>query len=166
MIQDGDITVDVWAGNLRVPEEANALAKEIHGISCELIDLRTICPWDTEVGLVGSRVAPTTGGFGAERCFLSLEASTARVCSYDAPSSLVFEEYYLVDVKEQNPRSDSLVPNGPLKMHQESKSGRPHRKYNGAIMGSFGVNKPLRNRTGTYMVLSYRGLKYAPPDFP
>mmetsp|Transcript_33125 Transcript_33125/g.67755 ORF Transcript_33125/g.67755 Transcript_33125/m.67755 type:complete len:94 (+) Transcript_33125:1134-1415(+) len=93
MIQDGDITVDVWAGNLRVPEEANALAKEIHGISCELIDLRTICPWDTEVGLVGSRVAPTTGGFGAERCFLSLEASTARVCSYDAPSSLVFEEY-------------------------------------------------------------------------
>jgi 2-oxoisovalerate dehydrogenase E1 component beta subunit len=59
------------------------------GISCELIDLRTILPWDAAtVGasvqktgrLVVSHEAPRTGGFAAEiaadmqeRCFLHLQ---------------------------------------------------------------------------------------------
>jgi 2-oxoisovalerate dehydrogenase E1 component beta subunit len=65
------------------------------GISCEVVDLCTLLPWD--VGTVTASVAktgrllvsheaPVTGGFGAElatevtqRCFLHMEAPPARV---------------------------------------------------------------------------------------
>jgi len=52
------------------------MAEEI-GISCEIIDLRTIAPWDKETVLasikktgkcVVSHEAPHTCGFGAEIC--------------------------------------------------------------------------------------------------
>jgi 2-oxoisovalerate dehydrogenase E1 component beta subunit len=94
MVPGTDVTVVGWGGQLRVLEEAVAMAKEKHGISCELIDLRTIYPWDVDTieasvrktgRLVVSHEAPKTGGFGAEivaemteRCFLSLEAPIAR----------------------------------------------------------------------------------------
>eukprot|EP00953_Heterococcus_sp_UTEX-ZZ885_P025480 13857-Heterococcus_DN1.PRE.2 len=83
------------------------------GISCELIDLRTILPWDAAtVGasvkktgrLVVSHEAPRTGGFAAEvaadmqeRCFLHLQAPVQRVCGYDTPFPLVFEKCYVPD---------------------------------------------------------------------
>ncbi|KAJ8770108.1 hypothetical protein K2173_011203 [Erythroxylum novogranatense] len=74
---------------------------EKEGISCELIDLKTLIPWDKETveasvkktgRLLVSHEAPVTGGFGAEisasiveRCFLRLEAPVARVCGLDTP---------------------------------------------------------------------------------
>eukprot|EP00268_Persea_americana_P036294 TRINITY_DN35760_c0_g1_i2.p1 TRINITY_DN35760_c0_g1~~TRINITY_DN35760_c0_g1_i2.p1 ORF type:complete len:311 (-),score=57.05 TRINITY_DN35760_c0_g1_i2:398-1330(-) len=81
------------------------------GISCELIDLRTLVPWDKETvessvrktgRLLVSHEAPVTGGFGAEisasiveRCFLRLEAPVARICGLDTPFPLVFEPFYM-----------------------------------------------------------------------
>ena len=84
-----------------------------YGHMCELIDLRTIVPWDAHTiaesvkktgRCVVSHEAPRTGGFAAEvaaeiqqRCFLSLEAPVQRVCGYDTPFPLVFEKVYLPD---------------------------------------------------------------------
>lgn len=83
------------------------------GISCELIDLKTLLPWDVDIvansvlktgKLVVSHEAPLTSGFAAEisstiqeNCFLSLEAPVQRVCGYDTPFPLVFEKYYVPD---------------------------------------------------------------------
>ena len=77
-----------------VLRKAVAMAAEL-GISCELIDLRTILPWDVDAvcesvnktgRLIVSHEAPITAGFAAEitatvqsECFLSLEAPISRV---------------------------------------------------------------------------------------
>jgi 2-oxoisovalerate dehydrogenase E1 component beta subunit len=82
-------------------------------ISCELIDLRSILPWDVEAiensvnktgRLIISHEAPLTGGFAAEiastiqeKCFLHLEAPIQRLCGYDTPFPMVFEKLYLPD---------------------------------------------------------------------
>ena len=93
-------------------EKACDLA-ESKGISCELIDLKTLSPWDRDIvtesvmktgRLIISHEAPLTGGFAAEiattvaeECFLSLEAPVMRVCGQDTPFPLVFEKYYVPD---------------------------------------------------------------------
>ena len=112
MRQGTDVTVVGWGGQLRVLEKACDLAEQ-NGISCELIDLKTLAPWDVEIvtesvmktgKLVVSHEAPLTGGFAAEisstiqeECFLSLEAPVQRVCGADTPFPLVFEKYYVPD---------------------------------------------------------------------
>jgi 2-oxoisovalerate dehydrogenase E1 component beta subunit len=79
---------------------AEAAAAET-GIDAEVIDLRTLLPYDletivTSVGKTGRCVivheATLTGGYGAElaalvqeRCFYSLEAPIARVTGWDTP---------------------------------------------------------------------------------
>jgi 2-oxoisovalerate dehydrogenase E1 component beta subunit len=108
-----DVTVVGWGGQLRVLEKACDMARDEYGISCELIDLQTILPWDTETvaqsvlktgKLVVSHEAPVTCGFGAEVvakmqevCFWNLQAPIRRVCGYDTPFPLVFEKYYIPD---------------------------------------------------------------------
>jgi 2-oxoisovalerate dehydrogenase E1 component beta subunit len=90
-----------------------ALALARDGISAELIDLRTILPWDASAvaasvartrRCVVSHEAPRTGGFGAEvaaevqeRCFAALAAPVQRVCGFDTPFPLVFERNYVPD---------------------------------------------------------------------
>ena len=71
------------------------------GVSCELIDLQTLIPFDKET-LVNSvkktgrcvivHEAPKTSGFGAEmaasiqeRCFWNLESPIERVTGWDTP---------------------------------------------------------------------------------
>ena len=94
-------------------QSACNLAQSQYGIHCELIDLQTLLPWDTETvvqsvqrtgKLVISHEAPITCGLGAEilatvqsHCFWSLEAPIQRVCGYDTPFPLVFEKYYVPD---------------------------------------------------------------------
>ena len=75
VMQEGkDITIISYGMQLRQVRMAVARAKEI-GISCEVIDLRTILPWDTETVFKSIRKtrkcivtheAPITCGFGAE----------------------------------------------------------------------------------------------------
>ncbi|CAA7015479.1 unnamed protein product [Microthlaspi erraticum] len=111
VIREGnDITLVGWGAQLTVMEQA-CLDAEKEGISCELIDLKTLLPWDKETveasvkktgRLLISHEAPVTGGFGAEisatileRCFLKLEAPVSRVCGLDTPFPLVFEPFYI-----------------------------------------------------------------------
>jgi 2-oxoisovalerate dehydrogenase E1 component beta subunit len=108
-----DVTVVGWGGQLRVLEKACDMARDEYGISCELIDLQTILPWDYDTvaqsvlktgKLVVSHEAPVTCGFGAEVvakmqecCFWNLQAPILRVCGYDTPFPLIFEKYYIPD---------------------------------------------------------------------
>ncbi|KAF9519796.1 hypothetical protein BS47DRAFT_1370576 [Hydnum rufescens UP504] len=83
------------------------------GARIELIDLRTILPWDREtvvqsvkktgrlvivheagkIGGVGSEIASVV----TEECFLRLEAPVRRVCGWDAPVPLIYEKFYVPD---------------------------------------------------------------------
>ncbi|KAG5060193.1 hypothetical protein JHK87_001222 [Glycine soja] len=108
--QGSDITLVGWGAQLSIMEQA-CLDAEKEGISCELIDLKTLIPWDKETveasvnktgRLLVSHEAPITGGFGAEisasiveRCFSRLEAPVARICGLDTPFPLVFEPFYM-----------------------------------------------------------------------
>ncbi|KAH0854640.1 hypothetical protein HID58_057816 [Brassica napus] len=123
VIREGsDITLVGWGAQLTVMEQA-CLDAEKEGISCELIDLKTLLPWDKETveasvkktgRLLISHEAPITGGFGAEisatileRCFLKLEAPVSRVCGLDTPFPLVFEPFYM-PTKNKASSSSSL----------------------------------------------------------
>ena len=107
-----DITLLGWGAQMIQLDMAAELAKEI-GISCEVIDLRTLLPWDRETiaasvtktgRLLVSHEAPLTGGFAGEiaatiqeLCFLSLEAPIVRVTGLDTPFPLMLEKQYLPD---------------------------------------------------------------------
>jgi len=111
--EGGDITVVGWGSQVHVLAKACAMAKEQLGVDCELIDLRSILPWDAETvaasvnktgRLVISHEAPRTLGFAAEvaaevqeRCFLRLEAPIQRVTGADTPFPLAFEREYVPD---------------------------------------------------------------------
>lgn len=112
MREGSDITLVGYGIQMRKLILAAELAKK-DGISCEVIDLRTILPWDADTveksvrktgKLIVSHEAPITNGFASEvsskiqeRCFLHLEAPIKRVCGYDTPFPLVFEPLYLPD---------------------------------------------------------------------
>jgi 2-oxoisovalerate dehydrogenase E1 component beta subunit len=111
VVKEGsDITLLAWGAQMEVIEQAAEMAEKA-GISCELIDLRTIVPWDIETvaasvfktgRLVVSHEAPLTGGFAAEiaatiqqRCFLYLESPIERVTGLDTPFPLTLEKEYM-----------------------------------------------------------------------
>lgn len=113
VIKEGsDITLLAWGAQMEVIEEAAELAEK-EGISCEVIDLRSILPWDVETvatsvlktgRLLISHEAPLTGGFAGEiaatiqeRCFLYLESPISRVTGLDTPFPLTLEKEYLPD---------------------------------------------------------------------
>jgi pyruvate dehydrogenase E1 component beta subunit len=93
--------------------EALAAADEVSrdGIAVELIDLRTLSPFDLETieasvkktgRVVVVHEAPLTAGFGAElvasiteRCFYALEAPPSRVTGFDTPFPYTLELDYL-----------------------------------------------------------------------
>jgi 2-oxoisovalerate dehydrogenase E1 component beta subunit len=115
IVQEGtDVTLVGWGSQMHVLQKAANLARDELGVSVELIDLRTLLPWDVDLveasvnktgRCIVSHEAPITSGFGAEviasiqeRCFLSLESPCLRVCGYDTPFPLIFEKYYVPDV--------------------------------------------------------------------
>ena len=95
-----DVTVVAWSAAVQVAEKAAELAAE-KGISCHVVDLRTLVPLD-EAGLIAAvertgrcvvvHESPAVAGFGAEviallqeQAFYSLEAPMRRVTAPDVP---------------------------------------------------------------------------------
>lgn len=110
--QGSDITLLAWGAQMEVIEKAAEMAEK-DGISSEIIDLRSILPWDADTvsgsvmktgRLLINHEAPLTGGFASEiaatiqeRCFLYLESPIARVCGLDTPYPLAHEKEYMPD---------------------------------------------------------------------
>lgn len=111
VVREGtDVTLIGWGNQVNRLLKTAEMA-EADGISCEVIDLQSIIPWDEECVLASvtktgrcivTHEAPRTSGFGAElastiseKCFLNLEGPVQRVCGFDTPFPLVFEEFYL-----------------------------------------------------------------------
>lgn len=109
--QGEHVTVVAWSAAVQVAERAAAEAAR-EGISCTVLDLRTMVPLDEaalaeHVTRTGRAVvvheAPLTSGFGAEvvatinaACFYHLEAPVERVTGFDAPYPVgPLEEEYL-----------------------------------------------------------------------
>ncbi|KAM4866220.1 2-oxoisovalerate dehydrogenase subunit beta, mitochondrial isoform 3-T4 [Thomomys bottae] len=85
VIQEGsDVTLVAWGTQVHVIREVASMAREKLGVSCEVIDLRTIVPWDMDTVC-------------KEECFLNLEAPISRVCGYDTPFPHIFEPFYIPD---------------------------------------------------------------------
>jgi pyruvate dehydrogenase E1 component beta subunit len=98
--EGSDVTLVAWSAAVVVAEQAAELAAA-EGISCQVVDLRTLVPLDAgglgeAVARTGRAVviheAPLTAGFGAEvvativeEAFWSLTAPVARVAAPDTP---------------------------------------------------------------------------------
>lgn len=109
-----DVTIISYGTPLYTCSAAISAAEKDFGVSIELIDLRTIYPWDRQTVLesvnrtgramvvhesminagVGAEVAATI----QEGCFLSLEAPVQRVCGWSTHMGLVYEKFNVPDV--------------------------------------------------------------------
>jgi 2-oxoisovalerate dehydrogenase E1 component beta subunit len=113
VVKEGtDITLLAWGAQMEILEKAAEMAQN-DGISCEIVDLRSILPWDAQTvsesvmktgRLLINHEAPLTGGFASEiaatvqeRCFLHLESPIQRVCGLDTPYPLAHEKEYMPD---------------------------------------------------------------------
>ncbi|MEK6967528.1 MAG: alpha-ketoacid dehydrogenase subunit beta [Nanoarchaeota archaeon] len=115
MLKGNDITIIAWGGMVPVAQDA---ASQVD-FSCEIIDLRSISPWDKKtiiesVKKTGRAViiheAIKTGGFGAEiaasiqeECLESLQAPVGRVAAPDIIVPLLKSEPFY------RPNSEMLV---------------------------------------------------------
>jgi 2-oxoisovalerate dehydrogenase E1 component beta subunit len=106
------VTVLTWSAMVHTAMEAAAQGEE-RGYDLEVIDLRTLVPFDVDAILASvkktGRVvivheAPRTSGFGAElaatiqeKAILHLEAPILRVTGFDTPFPYTLEHEYLPD---------------------------------------------------------------------
>ena len=123
-----DLTVISYGQPLYLCSQAMAAAeKERKGLSVELIDLRTIYPWDRPTILdsvrrtgraivvhesmvnygVGAEVAATI----QEGAFLRLEAPVKRVAGWSTHTGLTYESFIMPDVARTFPSRFSLLSN-------------------------------------------------------
>jgi 2-oxoisovalerate dehydrogenase E1 component beta subunit len=109
---DRSVTVLAWSAMVHTAMEAAALGVE-EGYDLEVVDLRTLLPFDVEAILtsvektgrvVVAHEAPRTCGFGAElaatiqeKAMLHLEAPILRVTGFDTPFPYTLENEYLPD---------------------------------------------------------------------
>ncbi len=122
--EGNDITIVTWGFLVQRSLEA-ARKLEEKGVSVEVIDLRTICPWDKEMVMTSVKKTgkvlivhedTRTGGFGAEigmtiaeECFEWLDAPLARVCALDTPiafaptleNAILPQEYHITNALEK-----------------------------------------------------------------
>lgn len=113
IVQEGeDVSLFAYGAMVNVALEAAKKARQEMGISCEIIDLRTVWPLDEEaivnsVEKTGRAIivheAPRAGGIGAEitaiineKCLYSLLKPVGRVTGYDTPFPVPgVEDYYV-----------------------------------------------------------------------
>ncbi|KAG9514206.1 thiamine diphosphate-binding protein, partial [Aureobasidium melanogenum] len=109
-----DITIISYGTPLYTCSNAIEKAEADFGCEIELIDLRTIYPWDRptiieSVKRTGKAIvvheSMTNSGVGAEvaatvqeKCFLNLEAPVVRVCGWSTHMGLVYERFNIPDV--------------------------------------------------------------------
>jgi 2-oxoisovalerate dehydrogenase E1 component beta subunit len=110
IVREGhDVSVFAYGTMLHTAVEAATMVEHMHSV--EVIDLRTLLPFDIETivdstsrtgRVVIVHEAPKMCGFGAElaaqiaeRCLLHLEAPIERVCGYDTPFPYTLEDVYL-----------------------------------------------------------------------
>lgn len=109
-----DLTIVSYGTPLYTCSAAIAAAEKDFGCSVELIDLRTIYPWDRETVLnsvkkTGRAIvvheSMVNGGVGAEvaatvqeKAFLRLEAPVRRVAGWATHTGLMFERFVIPDV--------------------------------------------------------------------
>jgi 2-oxoisovalerate dehydrogenase E1 component beta subunit len=109
-----DVTIVSYGTPLYTCQSALTAAEKDFGCSVELIDLRTIFPWDRpaileSVGKTGRCIvvheSMVNTGVGAEvaatvqeHCFLRLEAPVQRVCGLTTHQGLVYERWNIPDV--------------------------------------------------------------------
>jgi 2-oxoisovalerate dehydrogenase E1 component beta subunit len=90
------------------------IENDMPGVTIELIDLRTVYPWDRKavmesVNKTGRAIvvheSMVNAGVGAEvaatiqeKCFLRLEAPVQRVAGWSTHTGLVFEKFIIPDV--------------------------------------------------------------------
>ncbi|MEN2999749.1 MAG: alpha-ketoacid dehydrogenase subunit beta [Acidilobaceae archaeon] len=112
VVQEGsDVTLVTWGAMVYRSLEASKIARAKHGWEVEVIDLRTLLPFDREA-IIGSlektgrlvvvHEAPKTLGLGAEiaayvaeNAIELLRAPIARVAGFDVPYPLAHEKLYL-----------------------------------------------------------------------
>ena len=115
VVREGnDVSLISYGAILHTTLEAAEVIEKEDGKSCEVIDLRSLLPYDVDT-ILGSvkktgRVvvvheAPRTCGFGAEliaviteKAFLHLQAPPLRVTGFDTPFPYTLEHEYLPDV--------------------------------------------------------------------
>ena len=116
LVRAGSDVTAITYGYLRVVTLQAAARLQEEGIEVEVVDLRTLRPWDVETCLGSVRrtgrvavvyEANRTGGFGAEvaaelaeRCFESLDAPVTRLAGPDVPAmpfSPALEQAFLPD---------------------------------------------------------------------
>jgi 2-oxoisovalerate dehydrogenase E1 component beta subunit len=115
VVREGsDVTLIAYGAMVHTVTEAVEAIEKENIASCELIDLRSLVPLDTEtminsVKKTGRAVvvheAARTCGFGAEviaqineKAFLNLQAPPIRVTGFDTPFPYTLEHEYLPDV--------------------------------------------------------------------
>jgi 2-oxoisovalerate dehydrogenase E1 component beta subunit len=115
IVKEGrELTIISYGHPLYICSSAIAVAEKDFGISVELVDLRTVYPWDRETVLnsvrktgraivvhesmanagVGAEVAATV----QEGAFLHLEAPVQRVAGWNTHTGLVYEKFNIPDV--------------------------------------------------------------------
>ncbi len=112
-----DLSVITWGAMVYTAEEA-AQQLEHDGVSVEIVDLRTVMPWDREAVLESARKTSKvlvlhedtrTGGFGAEiaatiaeEAFEDLDGPVKRIAAPDTPVpfSPVLEKAYIPQVED------------------------------------------------------------------
>lgn len=115
IVREGrQVTLIAYGAQVHVALEAAELAAQ-EGIDVEVIDLRTLLPFDVETivesakktgRIVITHEAPKTCGYGAEmaatlaeRAFLYLEAPIQRVTGWDTPFPFSLDKEYMPDAK-------------------------------------------------------------------
>ncbi|MDT7888024.1 MAG: alpha-ketoacid dehydrogenase subunit beta [Desulfurococcales archaeon] len=115
VVKEGsDVTIVTYGAMVHVSLEAADLVEKKHGWSVEVIDLRTLFPFDRDLilesleksgRLIIVHEAPKTLGLGAEiAAYISenaidlLKGPIIRVTGYDAPFPLAYEKLYMPNV--------------------------------------------------------------------